>query len=129
MQFRCERCGEAVLILDDTQSLNCGTCGTELAVHRSHGTIAVRIRVAEQESNKAARFAPELVEKLTTELPALNADLARISRRRIVVAVVGGSCALIFATFGIYALLSNDSHIGLAMLFCAVGCSWFILFV
>jgi DNA-directed RNA polymerase subunit RPC12/RpoP len=129
MQFRCERCGATVGIQDDTQSLNCPDCGTELVVHRHHGTIALKMKVAEQDSSKAARFVPELVEKLTAELTELNAELVRIRRRRIVVAVVGGCCALIFATFAISALLSHDTNIGLTMLLCGGGCSWFVLFV
>jgi hypothetical protein len=100
-----------------------------LVVHRHHGTIALKTKVAEQDSSKAARFVPELVEKLTTELTELNAELVRIRRRRIVVAVVGGCCALIFVTFAISALLSHDTNIGLTMLLCGGGCSWFVLFV
>jgi ribosomal protein S27E len=129
MKFRCEHCGQAVLILDHTQSVNCGTCGAELVVHRNHGTITVKIRKAEQESNKAARFAPELIDELTAELAQLDTELARIRRPKIVVAVVGGCCALIFGAFAISALLSTDTNIGLTMLLCAGGSSWFVLFV
>src|SRR6516164_1673355 len=94
MKFRCERCGEAVLILDGTQSINCGACGAELVVYRSHGTITVKIRAGEQEFNKAARFAPELIDELTAELAKLDAELVRIRRHKIFVAVVGGCCTL-----------------------------------
>jgi hypothetical protein len=100
-----------------------------LVVHRCLGTIAVKIRVAQEASNQAVGFAPELVEHLTAELIELNAELARIRRRRIVVAVVGGCCALVFGAFAISVLLKNDTNIGLTMLLCAGGCSWFVLFV
>src|SRR5215510_9990120 len=118
MQFRCDRCGETVSVLDDTQSLRCENCGAELIVQRSQGTIALKV-TPERDINEATRFVPELIDKLTAEVTEFNAELAKIRRRRIIITAVGGCCGLIFAAFGIHAWWSNDSHIGLGMLLCA----------
>lgn len=129
LQFKCERCGTTVASQDDTRSLICAACGTELIVPRSHGAIALKTKSEQRDLVNSPRFVPDLVEKLTSELTKLNIEVLRIGRRRTIVAAVGGCCALIFGAFAISALLGNNPNIGITMLLCAGGCSWFVLFV
>src|SRR5205809_800008 len=116
IQLKCERCRATVAIQDDTRSLSCAACGTELIVLRSHGSIALKTKPEERDLTHALRFVPDLVDRLTSELSELNIELLRIRRRRIIVASVGGCCASIFGAFAISGLLGNEANIGFTML-------------
>jgi hypothetical protein len=129
MQFKCERSCAAVQIQDDTQSLNCTTCGADLVVQRSRGTITVRVKEPKRDSKCLSKFTAELGEQLEAELLQLKTELTASRRRTAVVAVVGGFCAVIFGAFAILRLLDKDANIGFTMALCAGGCSWFVLFV
>jgi hypothetical protein len=127
MQFKCERCCETVQIEDDTQSLNCATCGADLVVQRSRGTITVKVKVKEPKQD--SECLSKLGEQLEAELVQLKTELKGSRRRTAVMTVVGGFCAVIFGAFAILAFLDKDANIGFTTMLCAGGCSWFVLFV
>jgi hypothetical protein len=125
MQFKCERCCETVQIEDDTQSLNCTTCGADLVVQRSRGTITVKVNEPKQDPERLSK----LGEQLEAELRQLKTELKGSRRRSAVMLVVGGFGAVIFGAFAILGFLDKDVNIGFTMMLCAGGCSWFVLFV
>ena len=129
MLFRCQLCRAEVMVSDDTSLITCQGCQAESILERRHGTIALTIlsepaNISKSEEKKLTKASP--LGQLMKELVTVKQESSTIRNGKIVLALAGGICGILFGYIGSISFIGKDFGVGVTLSVCAAGSFWFV---